>query len=345
MAYTTIDKPDDYFNTITWTGDGTTKDITGVGFQPDLVWAKKRSAASYHAWCDVVRGGTKTIFSNANIAEETSAVDWILSFASDGFGVNSAGNLNQSSATYVAWNWLANNTSGSSNTDGSITSTVSANTTSGFSIVSYSGNSIAGSTVGHGLGVAPKVIIEKTRTLSQNWRVYTSVLGSNKRLILDQTNASEDGGFMNSTDPTSSVFYLGSDDAYNASGQTHIAYCFAEKKGFSKIGSYTGNFNSNGPFIYTGFKPAFVIIKRTDTSGNGWRIFDNKRSTSGLNVIDKTLRPNTTDAEFSSNIDFVSNGIKIRNAQAEDNHPGTYFYMAFAENPFVTSTGIPACAR
>ena len=136
MAYTDIDKSDEYFNTVLWTGDATTKDITGVGFQPDLVWAKKRSATGYHAWCDAVRGGTKTIFSNDTIVEETSATDWILSFASDGFGVNSAGNLNQSSATYVAWNWLADNTSGSSNTDGSITSTVSANTTSGFSIVS-----------------------------------------------------------------------------------------------------------------------------------------------------------------------------------------------------------------
>ena len=344
MAYTTIDKPTDYFNTITWTGDGTTKDITGVGFQPDLVWAKKRSASGYHAWCDVVRGGTKTIFSNANIAEETSAVDWILSFASDGFGVNSAGNLNQSSATYVAWNWLASNTT-ASNTDGSITSTVSANTTSGFSIVSYSGNSIAGSTVGHGLGVAPKVIIGKTRTLSQNWRVYTSVLGSNKRLILDQTNASEDGGFMNSTDPTSSVFYLGSDDAYNASGQTHIAYCFAEKKGFSKFGSYTGNGSLDGTFVYTGFKPAWVMIKRTDSTGS-WVIEDSVRSPSNSSM--KVLYPNLTNAEETLNpyFDLLSNGFKIRWTSTFINaSSGSYIYIAFAENPFVTSTGIPACAR
>ena len=344
MAYTDIDKPTDYFNTKLYTGTGATQSISDLNFSPDLVWIKQRNGTRYHRLIDSVRGATKELYSNSTDSEIIVA-DGLTSFDSNGFTLGSGIASNGSGDTFVGWSWRGSDSSAVSNTDGSITSTVSANTTSGFSIVSYSGNSIAGSTVGHGLGVAPKVIIEKTRTLSQNWRVYTSVLGSNKRLILDQTNASEDGGFMNSTDPTSSVFYLGSDDAYNASGQTHIAYCFAEKKGFSKIGSYTGNFNSNGPFIYTGFKPAFVIIKRTDTSGNSWRIFDNKRSTSGLNVIDKTLRPNTADGEFSSDIDFVSNGIKIRNAQAEDNHPGTYFYMAFAENPFVTSTGIPACAR
>jgi len=344
MAYTDIDKPSDYFNTITWTGDGTTKDITGVGFQPDLVWAKKRSASGYHAWCDVVRGGTKTIFSNANIAEETSAVDWILSFASDGFGVNSAGNLNQSSATYVAWNWLASNTT-ASNTDGSITSTVSANTTSGFSIVSYTGNGSAGATIGHSLGVAPSMFIIKNRSSgTTDWAVYNKNLGSGNKLLLNSSASSSASSYFNSTSPTSTVFSVNDSDTSNGSGNSMIAYCFAEKKGFSKFGSYTGNGNADGPFIYTGFSPSFVMHKRTDTTNN-WIIQDNKRV--GYNADNRILKANLTDAEQGVHeMDFVSNGFKIRTTGLGSNASGgTYIYMAFAENPFVTSTGIPACAR
>jgi len=347
MAYTDIDKPSDYFNTVLWTGDGTTKDITGVGFQPDLVWAKKRSAAGYHAWCDVVRGGTKTIFSNASIAEETSAVDWILSFASDGFGVNSAGNLNQSSATYVAWNWLASNTT-ASNTDGSITSTVSANTTSGFSIVSYTGNGSAGATIGHSLGVAPSMFIIKNRSSgTTDWAVYNKNLGSGNKLLLNSSASSSASSYFNSTSPTSTVFSVNDSDTSNGSGNSMIAYCFAEKKGFSKFGSYVANADNNGPMIYLGFKPAFVIIKRTSNS-NPWILLDNKRGS--YNVNQSKLYPNNTDAEntdTSNGIDFLSNGFKIRRNNTEINGASgdTFIYIAFAENPFVTSTGIPACAR
>jgi len=343
MAYTTINKPSDYFNTVLWTGDGTTKDITGVGFQPDWVWAKKRSATGFHALADSVRGGTKNIFSNSSGAEETNATDWILSFASDGFGVNSGGNLNQSSVTYVAWNWLASNST-ASNTDGSITSTVSANTTSGFSIVSYTGTG-SNATVGHGLGVVPKIIIVKRRDGAGDWTIYNEAIGNTNFLRLNSTLVStSQATYWNNTSPTSSVFTVGSAGDVNTSSGTHIAYCFADVKGYSKFGSYTGNGSSDGTFVYTGFKPAFVIVKRTD-SANAWHLFDNKRNT--FNPNDKGLFPDTTDAENTGNqIDFLSNGFKFYSADGGYNASGgSYIYMAFAEEPFVTSTGIPGTAR
>ena len=338
MSYTNgLDKPSDYFNTITWTGDGTTKDITGVGFQPDWVWAKKRSATGFNALADSVRGGTKNIFTNSSGAEETSATDWILSFASDGFGVNSGGNLNQSSATYVAWNWLADNTSGSSNTDGSITSTVSANTTSGFSIVSFTSTGST-STVGHGLGVTPDIYIIKNRSAVEPWFVYTTKIdGSLDYLRLNQADGKVDFGL---SAPTSSVF--STDNGSN--GNNIIAYCFAEKKGFSKFGSYTGNGNTDGTFVYTGFKPAWVMTKRTD-SISSWDMHDTKRDT--YNVASKHLLAEDSGAEGNTAIlDILSNGFKFRSSNGDRNASGgTYIYMAFAENPFTTSTGIPTTAR
>ena len=346
MAYTTIDKPTDYFNTITWTGDATTKDITGVGFQPDWVWAKKRSATGYHALADSVRGGTKNIFSNTNDDEETSATDWILSFASDGFGVNSGGNLNQSSATYVAWNWLAGGTA-SSNTDGTITSSVSANTTAGFSIVTYSGNSTDGATVGHGLGATPGMIIVKGRDAVINWQVYhhkNTSAPETDYLELDTTDATADSAARwNDTAPTSSVFTLGSQTGVNA-GFDYVAYCFAEKKGYSKFGSYTGNGNADGTFVYTGFKPAWVMVKRTDSTSD-WLVCDNKRP--GFNPIDDKLFPNTNQAEDPYEaFDFVSNGFKITSSGTGHNASGAnMIYMALAESPFVSSGGIPTTAR
>jgi len=345
-----INKPDTYFNTVLWTGDGTTKNITGVGFQPDLVWAKKRSATGFHAWCDSVRGGTKNIFSNSSGAEETSATDWILSFASDGFGVNSAGNLNQSAATYVGWNWLASNTT-ASNTDGSITSTVSANTTSGFSIVSYTGTGVGNSaTIGHSLGVAPSMIIVKSRdSTGRGWIVYHKSLGATKKLDLnDTTAATTSSGNWNDTEPTSTVFSVGTGGDTNTT-DNFIAYCFAEKKGFSKFGSYTGNGSTDGPFIYTGFKPAFVLLKRTDTSGNPWLLNDNKRD--AFNFCRKNLFPDTSGAEADvtgegGTIDILSQGFKLRSLGTTLNGSGsTYIYMAFAENPLVGTNNIPATAR
>ena len=343
MAYTDIDKPSDYFNTVLYTGNATNpKAITGVGFQPDWVWIKDRDNTFNHQVHDVVRGADQGLLPNTTNAE--ADYNSFVSFDSDGFSVTGANGTNTNSADLVAWNWLgANGTS--SNTDGSITSTVSANTTSGFSIVSYTGNgSVA--TVGHGLGVTPKIFIVKNRTSSNSWPVYSSMTGNGNKLLLNSTGASSSSGNWNSTSPTSSVFTInGASGEVGASGNNYIAYCFAEKKGFSKFGSYTGNNNADGSFIYTGFKPAFILIKNT-TAAADWHIRDNKRDT--YNASTHFLLPNLSDAEVTlgEKIDLLSNGFKIRQTGGKLNDSGNvYIYMAFAENPFVTSTGIPACAR
>ena len=345
MAYTTIDDPTLYFNTVLYTGTGATHNITGVGFQPDWVWIKNRSITANHHLFDIARGATKYLLTNVTNAEATDAQQ-LQSFDADGFTVGTNGNVNGSGNNIVAWNWLGANAS-SSNTDGSITSSVSANTTAGFSIVSYTGNGTAGATIGHGLGTTPSMIITKTRSITQNWFVYHKSLGETKAIYLDLTNApTTTSTAWNDTAPTSSVFSVGTEAGTNSSGATLIAYCFAEKKGYSKFGSYAGNGNADGTFIYTGFKPALILIKAYNTSGENWRIFDNKRSTSGSNVIDKVLRPNTSGVEFSSNIDFVSNGVKIRNTDGEVNTNGyNYIYMAFAEQPLVGTNNIPCTAR
>ena len=346
MSYTNgLDKPSDYFNTKLYTGNGTSQSITGVNFKPDFTWIKERSSTSSHLLEDSVRGATKTLFSNLTDAEGTNT-NALTSFDSDGFSTGNSGITNQSSQTYVSWNWLASNTT-ASNTDGSITSTVSANTTSGFSIVSWTGTG-ANATVGHGLGVAPKMIIIRRRTGSTtNWIVYHESIGNNNELFLNLTNASTSSTRFQSTSPTSSVFSVSSNSAVNENTQSIIAYCFAEKKGFSKFGSYTGNGSAtDGTFVYTGFKPAFVMIKRTNST-ESWYIHDNKRDT--FNPSDTHLLANSSNAELSISslaIDLLSNGIKMRSTDTGYNASGsTYIYMCFAENPFTTSTGIPTTAR
>jgi hypothetical protein len=341
MAYTTIDDPGLYFNTKLYTGTGSSLANTGVGFQPDLVWIKGRSGATEHVLTDSVRGVTKELSSNDTGAEETVA-QGLTAFGSDGFTVGTDGSYNTSSATYASWNFKAGGTA-SSNTDGSITSSVSANTTSGFSIVSYTGAGGA-STVGHGLGVAPKMIIVKNRSSAQHWQVYHISTGNTKSSQLSGTGASDTAStYWNDTSPTSTVFSVGTGTPTNGSGNSIIAYCFAEKQGYSKFGSYTGNGNADGTFVYTGFKPAFIIVKSA-TEARNWRLWDNKRST--YNLTDKILYPDLSNAEATgdSEIDMLSNGFKLR--KTSDNTSGeTYIYMAFAENPFVTSTGVPATAR
>ena len=342
MAYTDIDKSDDYFNTVLYTGNGSTQSITGVGFQPEWTWIKCRSDARNHQAYDVVRGATKQIYPNLTNAEDTD-VSSLTSFDSDGFSLGSAGAVNVSGQTLVAWNWLAGGT-GVSNTQGSIASTVSANTTSGFSIVSYTGTG-SNATVGHGLGVAPKMVIVKNRNTTNGWEVYHASLGATKVILLNSTEAEQtSSSSWNNTSPTTLVFSVGSAAGTNGSGNPLIAYCFAEKKGFSKFGSYTGNGSTDGTFVYTGFKPAFVIIKRTNTTGE-WGMFDNKRDS--FNVATKELKANASDAEeVNGAIDFLSNGFKLKATSAFMNASGsTYIYMCFAENPFVTSTGIPTTAR
>jgi hypothetical protein len=349
MAYTTINKGSSYFNTVLYTGNnGASQSITGVGFQPDFVWIKNRTDARNHVLTDIVRGATKTLFSQSTSAEVTNPTDgYLSSFGSDGFSV-SQGSVNNENVcatdNYVSWNWLANNTSGSSNTSGTITSTVAANTTAGFSIVSYTGAGGA-STVGHGLGVIPKMIILKGRSNARIWVIGHVSLGWTKYMSFD-TATVQTNNYWNDTTPTSSVFSVFSSVNVNGSGETYVAYCFAEVKGFSKFGSYTGNSSADGTFVYTGFKPAFVIVKNTNYgSGTDWYVFDNKRNT--YNVENLYLNPNLSAAEATGvETDFLSNGFKLRHSStAMNNSSYTYIYMAFAENPFVTSGGIPVTAR
>ncbi len=345
MAYTTINKHTDYFNTKVYTGTGSTNAQTGVGFQPDYVWIKSRSQAVNHYGFDSVRGATKGLSQNITNAESTRDSTWFNSFDSDGFTIGSEANINNNSSTYASWNWLANNTSGSSNTDGSITSTVSANTTSGFSIVSYTGTG-ANATVGHGLGVAPSFVIIKDRDNAISWVVSGDNIGWNKNMYLNDTSAIQTANHFQDTAPTSSLMYLSTDAAVNGSSRNYIMYCFAEKKGFSKFGSYTGNGNADGTFVYTGFKPAFVMVKQTNTT-RYWSTFDNKRD--GFNPTNRPLFPNASDQESDSinyYHDILSNGFKWRtNTTVMNESGGTYVYMAFAENPIVGSNNIPATAR
>ena len=340
MAYITF-QPSDHFNTKLWTGNGSAGNAqTGVGFQPDLVWYKARSQAYNSGLFDVIRGASKQLYSDQNSVEATYS--GVTSFDSDGFTLGTDAGGNQNSETYVAWNWRASGTSGSSNSDGSITSTVSANTTAGFSIVTYTGTG-ANATVGHGLGSAPGLILFKQRSATQKWIVHHQSLGATKSLHLDTTEAEQTSTFMNDTAPTSSVFSLGTIVNNNTSGATYVAYCFAEKKGFSKFGSYTGNGNADGPMIYTGFKPAFIILR--GTNNENWIMFDNKRDP--INVVDDLILPNQNIAAFSATyLDMVSNGFKIRTSAVGGNANGQEFiYWAFAEEPLVSSNNIPATAR
>jgi hypothetical protein len=320
-----------------------TQSITGVGFQPDLVWVKCRNDAFNHANWDIVRGTSNALQTSTTSAEQT--LEGVTSFDSDGFTLSTAASANSNTKTFVSWNWLADNTSGSSNTDGSITSTVSANTTSGFSIVSWTGNS---GTVGHGLGQKPACIIVKSRQSVNNWVVVHQGLGSmsGNVLVLNSTGAASGGG-AGQVEPTANVFTITSGLAAN---DNNIGYVFAEKQGFSKFGSYTGNGSSDGPFVYTGFRPGFFMIKRTDTTTN-WIMYDTVRQP--YNTTNPgPIYANLSSAEESNvtltAFDILSNGFKTRNTSswAESNASGgTYIYMAFAGNPLVTSTGIPTTAR
>jgi len=344
MAYTTINKSTDYFNTKLYTGNGGTQSITGVGFQPDWTWIKGRSNNHHHALFDAVRGVTKRISSSENNYETTESTG-LTSFNSDGFTTGAWSASNSNSQTYASWNWKANG-AGSANTDGSISSTVSASATSGFSIVKYSGIA-TNATVGHGLGVAPKMIIVKDLGASVNWQVYHSSIANTEALELNGTGGKfTAANRWNSTSATSSVFSIGTSTETNGDGHNIIAYCFAEKTGYSKFGSYVGNGSATeGTFFYTGFKPAMIIIKKTD---NGqWTIFDNKRNPS--NAVRAMLVPNADATELSqneNNMDFLSNGVKMYNADGVFNASGgTYIYAAFAEAPLVGTNNVPCTAR
>jgi len=350
MPYSNIDKPSKYFEPVLYTGnDANNRTInTTENFQADLFWIKSRSTGASHILNDILRSNGY-LLSNATSAEGAySSLSWTNTApVSTGFKVDlgSNGSINGNGTTFVSWCWKANG-AGVSNTNGTITSTVSANTTSGFSIVSYTGTG-ANATVGHGLGVAPKMIIIKERSTVRDWRVYHKSIGATKFLFLNDTSAETTSSTQfNDTEPTSTVFSLGDSVGTNESAQTFIAYCFADVKGFSKIGSYTGNGSANGTFVYTGFKPAFVFTKPT-AGGYGY-IWDNKRIIQA-NGDAGLLLPHLSDAEYdynASGIDLLSNGFKIRNSDGSDNGSGTTIvYMAIAESPFVSSKSIPTTAR
>ena len=343
-----------HFNTILYTGNGsaTTRSLTGVGFQPDFVWKKIRSSADHHWLHDAVRGADKGLNSNRTDSEYTSTR--LTSFDSDGFSfATSDPDTNGSGSTYVAWNWLAGNGT-ASNTDGSITSTVSANQTAGFSVVTYTGTGSA-ATVGHGLSTTPEMIIVKNRSASWGWFVYNSYLTNptTGRLQLNLTNAEIAGGTpgpWNNTAPTSTVFSIGNSSfpEVNGSGDSIVAYCFAEVEGFSKFGKYTGNGSADGPFVWCGFRPAFILVKEY-TSADDWLIYDSSRDP--YNVAGRVLRPDSTVAEFdgrggSRDVDFLSNGFKFRSSNATMNGSGAgYIFMEFAEHPFGGSGVAPVPAR
>ena len=349
MAYSTISKSSLHFNNKLYTATGSALSVTGVGFQPDLVWIKDRDSTGWHFWTDAVRGVTKTIFSNTNVAESTES-GGLTAFGTDGYSIGTHSNINTNGNNVVSMNWKAANSSGSSNGDGTITSTVSANQTAGFSVVKWTGNGSAGATIGHGLGATPAVIIEKITSSTGDWLVYhhkNTSAPETEFLRLSTDAATQDElTIWNDQAPTNQVFYVGSESTVNGNGNSCIAYCFTEKKGYSKFGSYTGNGNADGPFIYLGFKPAFVIIKQTNTT-NHWYMWDNKRDPD--NPTQKYSRPDDTTAEGSYDwLDLVSNGIKIKNTSSGANtSSGTYIYMAWAEEPLVANVGgsIPATAR
>ena len=348
MAYSTIPKGSLHMNPKLYTGNGSTNAITGVGFQPDWVWIKKRNGTTSHVLTDIVRGITKQIYSNDSQAENTNS-DTITAIGSDGFTLGNRADVNNNSDTYVAWNWKANG-QGSANTDGSINTTyTSVNTTAKFSISKYTGNASSGATIGHGLGSVPKMIMVKNLSIASNWLVYNYSMSANGdyALFLDSYSVKDNSqDYWGDTTPTSSVFSLGARQEANGSGNSMIAYCFADVQGYSKFGSYVGNGNADGPFIYTGFSPSFIMGKRTDSTGPWWML-DNKRD--GYNVTNRYLladdsRAEGTDAEY--NTDFLSNGWKARYSNGNFNASGgSYIYMAFAEAPLVGTNNIPANAR
>jgi hypothetical protein len=337
LATPTIANGAAYMAATTYTGTGASltvaNTVNGVSFQPDFVWIKGRSGATDHALYDVVRGTTKDLVSNSSAAETTQATG-LTAFGSTGFTVGALAKLNTNTATYVGWQWLANGT-GVTNTSGSITSTVSAGATQGFSVVTYTGTG-ANATVGHGLGVAPSMVIIKNRVDGgRDWQVYHVSLTSAAYAIQLGSTAGQgiNATQFNSTAPTSSVFSIGTALATNGSTNTFVAYCFAPVAGYSAFGSYTGNGSADGPFVYLGFKPRWLMLKKTSAVSN-WSIVDTSRQ--NYNVEGPYLNPNLSDAETTGStfFDMLSNGFKLRAATGVNDSAETYIYAAFAENPF-----------
>jgi len=353
MAYTTIDKPSDYFNTKLYTGNGGTQSITGVGFAPNWSWIKNRTSAEGSGMFDTVRGVTKMLCSQNSDGESTTA-NSLTAFGSDGFSIGANNRVNQNSNNIVSWNWRGNSSGTSVSASGGVNGynacTHYANQDAGFSIVKYTGrNSVLNNgqdtRVTHGLGVIPKIIIIKSLDTVQNWVVFHHYNWNGCHF-----NLNTDAGMNchlyvgNNNNTTSSYFNVGNDNLANKNNDNFIAYVFAEKQGYSKFGAYKGNGNVSGTFCYLGFAAAFIMIKRTDGAAD-WEMYDNKRL--GFNDDNPPLYANLNNAEGSNDrIDILAQGFKIRASSGNlGASGGTYIYMAFAENPFVTSTGVPATAR
>jgi hypothetical protein len=334
----TIEDGGEYFNTVLYTGAGSTQTISDVGFQPDFVWVKSRSGAYSHALVDSVRGVSRPMRTNGTDAEYFESGNSVYQLNSSGFSVKEPagfGSVNATGDTYVAWNWKAGGAS-VVNTDGTISSNVSVNPTAGFSIVTYTGNLTSGATVGHGLGVAPSMVIQKNRiTTDEPWFVYHASLGATKFLRLNGTDAeATNSSIWNNTAPTSTVVTLGNNSGVNGSSQGCLLYCFAPVAGYSAAFSYTGNGSADGPFVFLNFRPALILAKVSSTSGSNWYLIDSVRG--AFNVNDKLLNPNTSAVEeVYSQVDFLSNGFKIRNTGTGLNASGvTVIGFAWAENPF-----------
>jgi hypothetical protein len=350
-SYTNISNPKTKFNTKLYAGTGSSNAITGVGHQPDFIWLKSRTNAEYHVLYDSVRGSAsnyKQLYSNATNAEVTPGTPGLTAIGSDGFTLGANDNSNNSSENFVSWNWKANG-QGSSNTDGTINSTyTSADQTSGFSIVTYTGTG-SSATVGHGLGATPSSIFIKELGNANNWHVWHDTLSATQYLLLDSNNGKQNYAPVGIGTMTNTTFSLGTVTGVNRSGGTYVAYVFSNRRGFSRIGRYVGNASTvEAPMINCGFKPAWVLIKNADASEN-WRIYDDKRD--AHNHMYKCLFPNATSVENSTNneseeIDFLANGFKIRSNAAQLNGSGQdMFYWAFASEPTVNGLGNPATAR
>ena len=348
MAYSTINDPSAYFQITKYTGNGSTQSITNSGnsnLKPDFAWIKDLGSAFDHKLQDSNRGSTYTIESNTALATYNDT-DAVTSFNTDGFSLGSNANVNDNTANVIAWQWKANGGTTSSNGSGSITSTVQASTTAGFSIVTYTGTG-SNATVGHGLGVAPDLIFVKLTSGSGDWTVYSSTLGNTKYLRLNSDIAAgTQSTYWQDTSPTTTAFSIGTAGDVNTSSGSHVAYCFKSIKGYSKFGSYKGNGNSDGTFVYTGFAVSYLMMKRTDSAGE-WLIYDNKRNIT--NVRDTRLEaqdnfPNSTGS--SKSFDFCGNGFKCRGDDSDINGSGNdYIYLAFADNTLVGTNNIISLAR
>ena len=329
MAYTSIDNPAEYFDIKLWSGTGSEQAISSLEHEPNLVWIKRRDATNNHRLTDSVRGVTKEIYSDLTDAEDTQA-QGLKSFDSTGFTLGTNAGYNASGGTYVGWCWKES-------------------TTAGFDIVSYAGDGVAGRNISHSLGAKPHWMVVKNRSSSVKWAVYheknTSAPGTDHLQLNSDAATSDDDSTWDDTEPTSSVFRVKGSSATNGSSANYVAYLWAPIQGFSKFSSYVGNGSNSGPMIFTGFKPAMVIFK--STGADNWCIMDNKRDS--VNVMDKRLFPNLSNAEstgVSNVVDFLSNGFKLRTSDSSFNLNGqTFIYMAFAESPFVNSSGVPTNAR